>query len=205
MLVGTFLAFDKHMNLVLADTEEYRRIKAKKPGEQDREHRRGIGLVIIRGDTIIHMSAEAQPSKAVKRVQESAGGGKAQAMGRGVSVAPVGAGGSGAAGPARGVGVPAMSSMLPTGKPVASQASTVPPPPAPGMGAPPGGMGVPPPGMAGAGRGMPPGIRPPMSSSHPHSMPPTPGGMPPAPGGASQPSAPGLPPGIRPPTTNQKN
>jgi len=30
MIVGTFLAFDKHMNLVLSETEEIRIIRPKK-------------------------------------------------------------------------------------------------------------------------------------------------------------------------------
>jgi small nuclear ribonucleoprotein B and B' len=32
MLVGTFLAFDKHLNLVISETEEFRPIKPKKKG-----------------------------------------------------------------------------------------------------------------------------------------------------------------------------
>jgi len=61
MLVGTFIAFDKHLNVVLAETEEFRVIRAQKQGEPDREIKRPLGLIIIRGDNIISISAEKAP------------------------------------------------------------------------------------------------------------------------------------------------
>jgi small nuclear ribonucleoprotein B and B' len=74
-MVGTLIAFDKHMNLVLSDTEEYRKLKMKKEknpnqeenknqGEnpQHREVKRALGLILLRGENIVHMCAEAPPS-----------------------------------------------------------------------------------------------------------------------------------------------
>lgn len=62
MMVGTFMAYDKHMNVVLADTDEYRITKSKKTGVQ-KQIKRTLGLVIIRGENIVSLTAEAPPSQ----------------------------------------------------------------------------------------------------------------------------------------------
>lgn len=66
-MVGTFMAFDKHMNVVLGDTEEYRITKTNKAGVQ-KQIKRTLGLVIVRGENIISLTAEAPPSQAFKKM-----------------------------------------------------------------------------------------------------------------------------------------
>jgi small nuclear ribonucleoprotein (snRNP)-like protein len=61
-LVGRFMAFDRHMNIVLGDAEEFRRLPPKKGvPEADREIRRPLGLVLVRGEEVISMTVEGPP------------------------------------------------------------------------------------------------------------------------------------------------
>jgi len=201
---GTFLAHDKYMNLCIADAEEFRHVPAPKTEaaaektddaekmedatskpKVEREMKRSLGFVLLRGECIVSLAIEGPPPQAdrsirgVKRAHPGAPGtGIGRPAGRGVAAsAPVmNAPGGALAGPARGLGVPNPAAMLPTGGEM--------PPMPPGMQAmfanmpammPPGGRGfaLPP---------MPPGF----------SMPPMPPGFTGFPPGAAPPFLPGM-------------
>ena len=49
--LGTLLSFDKHMNLVLSDTEESRITK--------KSYKRNLGLIILRGDQVVSFTIES--------------------------------------------------------------------------------------------------------------------------------------------------
>eukprot|EP00918_Siedleckia_nematoides_P023043 GHVU01049585.1.p1 GENE.GHVU01049585.1~~GHVU01049585.1.p1 ORF type:complete len:172 (+),score=12.86 GHVU01049585.1:211-726(+) len=95
MFVGTLSAFDRHMNVVLADCEEFRRKKTKKTtkqlsGSQDdeKEIKRTLGFVLVRGEGVISLTAEAPPPAEARRMGEGpvAGPGRGQVAGRGMQV-----------------------------------------------------------------------------------------------------------------------
>mmetsp|Transcript_7495 Transcript_7495/g.21899 ORF Transcript_7495/g.21899 Transcript_7495/m.21899 type:complete len:163 (-) Transcript_7495:341-829(-) len=134
-IIGTFLAFDKHLNLVLSEAEEFRTLR--KGGAallEERTEKRSLGLVLLRGENVVSLAVEGPPPPSSSAAGKVAPAGGAMSRGRGVAgnnlpppprgAAPMGLG----AAPIHGIGAPGMM-----------------PPPPPG-----GGM---PPGM---GRGMPP-------------------------------------------------
>jgi len=88
-IVGRFLAFDRHMNLVLADSEEFRRLPSsssskKKTKDDDNtkggeDVRRVLGFVLLRGEEVISVAVEGPPIRVKKTkpadAAASAGGG----------------------------------------------------------------------------------------------------------------------------------
>ncbi len=111
----------QHMNLVLADTEEFRRVKRKQnkpnaPGASssagqtvEQEEKRTLGLTIVRGAHIVSLSVESPPpADPSARLGKTGGVGVASALTAGPGVArPAGRGAAAPislAGPAPGVG-----------------------------------------------------------------------------------------------------
>ena len=112
-IVGRFMAFDRHMNLVVADAEEHRKLPPKKGIDEDERHvRRVLGFVLIRGEEVVSLTVEGPPQSGAKKAQVApAGPGTAAGAGRGMPPA------TRAAPAMRGLGGPAPAAMMSGGGP----------------------------------------------------------------------------------------
>lgn len=115
VLVGTFLAFDRHMNIVLGDTEEFRKIRTKKGSglTEEREEKRALGLIILRGDSVVSLTIDGPPPPETDDKLLPGGPGVAKlAAARGIPLPPTAAP-IGLTGPVRGIGGPGLGIMQP--------------------------------------------------------------------------------------------
>ncbi|EME31597.1 Small nuclear ribonucleoprotein-associated protein B' [Galdieria sulphuraria] len=163
VIVGQLLAFDKHLNLVLNDCEEFRKLK-----KQDKEEKRALGLVLLRGESVITMTVESPPPEQTTRKPAQRGPaptGRGFPAGRAMPMAPPPAAvPAGLAGPVRGIGGPPPPQGRAVAPTIGRGAAPMPPPP----GVPPPGFprGPPPPGFGTAPPGSFPPTQPPTSMSN---------------------------------------
>jgi hypothetical protein len=113
------MAFDRHMNLVLGETEEFRKIRTKKGSglSEEREEKRALGLIILRGDSVVSLTIDGPPPPEDNEKSLPGGPGIARlAAARGVPLPPppMAAGAPvGLTGPVRGIGGPGIGIMQP--------------------------------------------------------------------------------------------
>jgi len=113
-IVGRFMAFDRHMNLCVADAEEHCKLPPKKGVDEDDRHiRRVLGFVLIRGEEVVSLTVEGPPPAGAKKQLATAGGGAAKPAGRGMPAPQAMAPPSGM----RGLGGPPPGMMMPPGMP----------------------------------------------------------------------------------------
>ena len=89
-MVGTLLAFDRHMNLVLGDTEEYRKVKSKKAGGGLKEEKRALGMLLLRGENVVSLQVHGPPPPQRVNVVAPKGPGRGVAAGRGMPAGGMG-------------------------------------------------------------------------------------------------------------------
>jgi len=119
-IIGTFLAFDKHLNLVLSEAEEFRVLRKSRAALlEERTERRSLGLVLVRGENVVSLAVEGPPPPSGKSAAGIAVAGRGRgSVGKPTPLpggVPMGLG----AAPMHGIGAPGM--MNP------------PPPPPPGI------------------------------------------------------------------------
>lgn len=121
--VGKMIAFDRHLNIVLSDCEEFRKVKSiGKTSDPEMEERRALGLTLLRGEVILTLKVVASTSSNDKKFAGGFGGlyggpGMARGVGRGIPLASTKAAPInsvvGLTAPVRGIGAPMSTAMNP--------------------------------------------------------------------------------------------